>query len=936
MSGRPKNNHYHYAEKYDRMNRRRKSGRNVYLPFKALIASLVVLMMFGFVSTTFGAYITETEPEPGSENNQILSEVRNVKSSRDVVVTGANADLAETGITVTGGTKYFLFDASSTSWTNVQLFVGKGTSGNSSWTTVYNMTNISNTKLYFMSFDAWTDATYIRFVTGCSDWGDGQWGSSNIPSAGNYTGAYTGTFTFNGGSVYCWAPASTLSSPPVPTYSSNGYAYYNLDQTAYAYYKSGTGNYAKGTTGGTVSVDTGYVLNGNDSSTNATASNSSGTYTITAAKTSTLTLKATAAANYRFVGWFTSTTATTPTSTNTTISYTVTKANTQVYYARFIRTYNVSITKYPTAYTGTAPSFTYNGSNYTSSTAVDVGSSITLNSNNTTSGITCTFRSGNATSGTVITSPCTITTGTTIYACYSLSAPTISSFTYSGSPTVEGAAAITPTRSATSAAGTSGSLTYSYSYVANSGPATPTLNTSTGAFSASVAGKYTIRLTVTDTVKGLTANATKDFEITVKPVAPTGIEYEALGIMTGAGSYDEPYKVANNTNGFSIHSWIPLAQRNANYTYTWTRTDGTYLISNGTITNGSNSKTADGTEVTDDTLAATLAAANPVLHNTTLDDASGYIYKIAVKSKRNNVESDPYYFTFYYGVTADFLRVESFDFKSFNSDTPKQKIYAEDNTIDHIDATYEAGGSAFHTMLWFAKDNINFNKVAVWTPSSFTISSGTFAGTHSALPNDAAHQISTLVTSIATEARNSVNLMSTTGPKWFKGFVDDYQNSRVAAVYPELHTTVGASSASGNRPVYFYDNTGKTYMNSRVMAFYVVDGDNTVRYQTGQKIVDSEGTVVSNRTTTYRFYVPSNATKVSFAYVADNNYVLPTYSNNTFSYNTYTDHTVLMGWTQTVDLSDSANDNKTTYNATNATADANGIYNITGSMTTLS
>ena len=116
------------------------------------------------------------------------------------------------------------------------------------------------------------------------------------------------------------------------------------------------------------------------------------------------------------------------------------------------------------------------------------------------------------------------------------------------------------------------------------------------------------------------------------------------------------------------------------------------------------------------------------------------------------------------------------------------------------------------------------------------------------------------------------------------------------------------------------------------MAFYIVESDteNTVHYQTAE--------TVSNRSNTYRFYVPSDATMITFAHVSDSNYVLPSYDseNDRFSYAHYEDHTVLMAWTQTVDLSLSENVGKNTFSTnTSGTADSHGIYSYEGTMTTL-
>ena len=110
MSNRRKNNHYHYAEKFD-SSRRGRRGFTAYMPFKSVIISLVVLLMFGLLSTTFAVYVTDNEPEydPAAESPAIVVQARNLKASRDVAFTGANADLASTGsISFSGSSELYL------------------------------------------------------------------------------------------------------------------------------------------------------------------------------------------------------------------------------------------------------------------------------------------------------------------------------------------------------------------------------------------------------------------------------------------------------------------------------------------------------------------------------------------------------------------------------------------------------------------------------------------------------------------------------------------------------------------------------------------------------------------------------------------------------------------------------------------------------------
>lgn len=935
MSNNRRNNHYHYAEKYAEKRNHSRSGRSVYVPFKAVIASLVVLLMFGLVSTTFGAYMTENEPEYNPEKPGIISEVRNIKASRDVALTGANVDLAESGWSFSG-TSYMYFDNTTTAWTDsyIQLVIGK-----SSYSSTYTMSKITNTNYYVCQLPSsgWGDASYMAVMGNSSSWGSGSWGSSNLSNANHRTGTYTSGLDASNTQRYLFTPASSANGCSI-SLSYQGTDNSSMDTVtlkAHARHSTNGSSYSSSdsTTGGTVNISSYYFSAYNAVSTSNTGGgDASAEYS--AAKTISTkysTFTATVASGYRFVGWYSAASGGTLVSSNASYSYSTNSGDKEIY-ARFMKQVTVSTAKNPTGYTGSPTA--------SPSTAVDAGSVVTLSADVKTgvtfggwtmSSTSYTTSSGSASSTTWNIKP---TADLTATAKYTLQAPTISSFSYA--QTTEGATAITPTKSATSKAGTNGSLSYSYAYVpGGTGPSDGyTLNSSTGAFSATVAGTYKVNITVTDTAYGLTSTNTSTATITVKPAPLVGygtdFDFQVNGQNSGAGTLAEPWKVPVKSTSFAITSFIPTAARDANYTYSWTRTDGTYLISNGTITNGTHTATSDSVYLVTDTSTSGTATAD-VIHNTVLADTQGYIYKVAVTKTRNGVTSDPYYYTFYYGVTADFLVVKSFDFSDFNSTEGEevQKIYAEDNGIDHINADYDAGGQFFHTMLFFSNNNIigtdnaNDKKVAAWASSPFSISAGNpFAGTHSALPNDASHQVDSLITSISTIARNNVNLMSKNGPKWFRGYIDDYQNPRIGAQYPELHTTVGTSSASADRPIYYIDNTGSANVNvnSRVMAFYVLDGETDVKYQTAQ------ATSVTNK---YRFYIPSDAKYIMFAHVNESSYVLPTFSGTTFSMTANSSY--LKAWTETVDLTSSTNENKNVYTATSATQ-ASGIYNYTGSM----
>ena len=971
MSGRHKNNHYHYAEKFEHR-RRSAAGKRAFMPFKSVIISLVVLLMFGLVCTTFSVYVSDTEPTDAAEFSPIISEVRNMKASRDIAFTGANAELAETGdgwMTMNGG-GYFIFDNTNSGWNDVQMLVGRRYNyGNDGiFCRKYNMDQISGTNLYALQISNWStsgDGTHIYdivFVTGASSWGSDE-NTSPVNRriyATKYSAVYSNSgasFTSTGVYACSLSSGSNGATPTISTITSTGYSYYNYYQYIQSYTSTNGSSYSSSNNGGLISFS-GVKLNSNSGTTASTDE----TGKFKAAITSSVTLTATPSNGYRFAGWYeydgssatqitsatTGYTLGTDSGNHPTVTYTVTGVKT--IYAYFLRQYTVTVAKSPSNYSGNPTA-----NSDTTSVTVDAGSTVSLAADKKT-GVTFngwTLSSGatyNSTTGGGSTSSETFTiiptSSFTATASYTLQKPTSVSLSYPDAITANGTDSSEPTKAATSPS--SGTLSYTYTIAPQSGTTADSGTydvDASGNVTATTPGKYTVTMSVTTSNYNLTSAATTaTATVTVKPIAvpESDIVWTASDYTSGEGTSTVPFKTPVNRTKFKIESYIPAASRNANYTYNWTRTDGEYLDNNGTITiyAGSRTVTSENVYTVSDT-ATSGTATTDVIHNTVPAANTGYIYKIAVTTNQNGVSSDPTYVTIYYGVTADFLNVESFDFSSFNATDKIQEIYAEDNNITAIDATYDAGGTnTFNTMLWFSSNNIDFNKVAVWAPNTFRILTGMFANpepadAYSALPNDTNHTVSRLIESLPTVARNNVNLMQTTGPKWFRAYVDDYNNPRVDAVYPWLHTTVGTASTVGDRPIYYVDQALATdvNVNSRVMAFYLTEADNTVHYQTAQ--------TVSSKSNTYRFYIPSDATYITFAHVADNNYLIPTVDTTngvTLSYTNYAS-SVLKAWTPTIDLNSSANEGMTTYIADTPGSPSNGIYNYTntansGNMTT--
>lgn len=299
------------------------------------------------------------------------------------------------------GTSYMYFDNSTTNWSDssIMLLIGKD-----SYTSVYTMTKISNTKMYYCQLPSsgWTDATYMAVIGAGSSWGSGSFGPGNRTNATHYTNTYTSGLDASANQRYALVPSSSSNNTAISLkYFGTSNDAMKYDQKAYAYYKSSsTASYTSGSTGGYVKV-AGYYMSSASAVTSGSdgGSTSSSSATYGCAYDTTVTYTATAKSGYAFVGWFSSTSATSATSTSTTYTFTVKEAKT--YYARFIKTCNITVSA-GTGGTITTPS----GGSYSS---VQVGTAQSIVAS-PSSGYA--FKNWSVTNGTVASSTSASTTVT--------------------------------------------------------------------------------------------------------------------------------------------------------------------------------------------------------------------------------------------------------------------------------------------------------------------------------------------------------------------------------------------------------------------------------------------------------------------------------------------------------------------------------------------
>ena len=265
--------------------------------------------------------------------NQLQGYTKGIRITAILMLLLMGVNSAWADITFSGG--YIYFDNSiGINQTYIQLCARQ-----SGWTGVSTMTNISNTKLYYVANPQGSGWGGILgwVVIGNSS----QKSNSNFDNWSSYGWCSSwNEYGFNSGSTYLIVPSSTSKSQSVTTsYYSGGYSALNSTQTI----KTAV-NGADANSKATITV-TSYKLTGNgaiSAQQSASISTSAKSTTISAARTATTTLTVgSVATGYQFDGWYTAATGGTQLSTSTTYTYYPTAATTV--YARFsAKKYNIT------------------------------------------------------------------------------------------------------------------------------------------------------------------------------------------------------------------------------------------------------------------------------------------------------------------------------------------------------------------------------------------------------------------------------------------------------------------------------------------------------------------------------------------------------------------------------------------------------------------
>ena len=213
---------------------------------------------------------------------------------------------------VNGG--YVYFDNSATQWSNTYKYL---VIGHNSYSRVYQLTQISNTNLWYVYLDdkdnhVWEDATYCAFIGSNSSWSDGDWGPGNVSTASKYTATFPVNYSNSilSGKFYLYRPVSSSDGTELNRDRYDAYGGLNWDITFKAKIKAfGEDSYAEGTSKGKVTVKR-YTY-GNATSCGSSASTdvlavggTSGIYAMGYVSTRCTLTVANVVTGYTFRGWY--------------------------------------------------------------------------------------------------------------------------------------------------------------------------------------------------------------------------------------------------------------------------------------------------------------------------------------------------------------------------------------------------------------------------------------------------------------------------------------------------------------------------------------------------------------------------------------------------------------------------------------------------------
>ncbi len=552
----------------------KKQAKLLALQKNIALISLLVILALGLVSTSFASFLQT----PPSDDDGLIAQVQSVAVSQqqkkndiadtsatvEDVDTAADVDVSTTAVSVTAG-KMLFFDNTDANITDsvLQLMIG-----GASWSQGYQMTNIVNTNLWYITTEALTDVTQIA-VFGADTVlarSDTLGISDRISEANSATGVFTQTANVNAN--YLFYGSDTLSRTTASTSTLNR----NYGVNVQLYNGSTSANNA---TVGTVTIS-GYTLQTDLTSvveTNIATSSTAYNARTTFARGSKIKYTAVPSDGYVFVGWYQGTTLK---STDTVYEFTI-GASAITFSARFqlAPPFAVGDTVYFdcsdfSGWSATTPVIQLDASTTASTDnqrpMIQISENLYKYTFDTETTSTVRFWSGSNYTATlnkgqyddanseyngIYAGALSDGQGTAEkFVIGDISTP---SLTVSDTDIVVGesvtltssAAALNYTHGTTSA--TTVPIGAKYKFVCDNTVLSEGANL-TYNWTPPSCGAYPVTLQISETAIGKTSSTTTAKTINVRPSDPTGLEYKASDVISGTGTSENPYIVYSDAS----------------------------------------------------------------------------------------------------------------------------------------------------------------------------------------------------------------------------------------------------------------------------------------------------------------------------------------------------------------------------------------------------
>ena len=221
MSRRNKNNHYHYAEKFDPRSRRMRALDIIKAPKKTFTLAFLFLLAFGLISTTFAAYVSSDDFT--DNRGTVIISARNTLAQREgldgyqeLAASGAGIDLASTAAVTD-----LRYNSDTKGWgTNSSI------KGNSSGYIVVSFDTDSD-ETFKIYHDGWGDAYFSKSVAAVSL--GTEYTLNNTNSNPNMTCSFkAGTY-----GIYITSPDTSNGMKMTIYHLYDGDSYYYLDAGTY-------------------------------------------------------------------------------------------------------------------------------------------------------------------------------------------------------------------------------------------------------------------------------------------------------------------------------------------------------------------------------------------------------------------------------------------------------------------------------------------------------------------------------------------------------------------------------------------------------------------------------------------------------------------------------------------------------------------------------